>query len=311
MKITIIERGSSIPANKYGGTERVIWGLGYELSKLGHHITFVVPEGSSCPFAKIVEYNPDVPINSLIPKDTDFVHLNFIPDQEPDFPYLVTMHGNPSKEEKLPPNTVFVSKNHANRYNSTTFVHNGLLWEDYPRVDLTLKRDYLHFLAKASWKIKNLSGATEIAIKSGNKLKVMGGEKWKMYNIKRNPLYTLNSKIEYLGMVDNQKKVQVMQQSKGLLFPVLWDEPFGLAMIESLYAGCPVFGTKKGSLPEIVTDNVGFLSDDPSEIIESIQSSHFTPIECHQYAITNFNAKKMALKYLEYYQKVLEGENLT
>ncbi len=311
MNITIVERGSSIPAIKYGGTERVIWGLGYELSKLGHKVTFIVPFGSSCSFANIIDYHPNISINKIIPRDTDIVHMNFVSDENLDFPHLVTMHGNPPHEEPLPINTVFVSQNHANRYNSTAFVHNGLLWEDYPRADLTLKRDYLHFLAKASWKIKNLSGASEIAIKSGNELKVMGGDKWKMCNIKRNPLYTLNPKIEYLGMVDNQTKVEVMQQSKGLLFPVLWDEPFGLAMIESLYAGCPVFGTKKGSLPEIITENVGFLSDNPSEIIESIKSSYFTPIECHQYALSNFNAKKMTLKYLKYYQKILDGENLT
>src|SRR5690606_2511330 len=138
MKITIVERSSPIPAHKYGGTERVIWGLGYELSKLGHKVTFVVPKGSSCSFADVIEHNPDVAISSLIPKDTDIVHMNFVPD-DLNFPFLVTMHGNPAKGEKLPLNTVFVSKNHANRHNSDSYVYNGLLWEDYPKVDLTLK----------------------------------------------------------------------------------------------------------------------------------------------------------------------------
>src|SRR5690606_35140220 len=157
---------------QYGGTERVIWGLGYELSKLGHKVTFVVPKGSFCSFADVIEYNPLVSLNSIIPKDTNFVHINFNFQEDLDFPCLITMHGNPAKGEKLPLNTVFVSKNHANRHNSDSYVHNGLLWEDYPEVDLTLKRNYLHFLAKASWKIKNLSSACEIAVKSENKMKV-------------------------------------------------------------------------------------------------------------------------------------------
>lgn len=310
MKITIVERGSSIPADKYGGTERVIWGLGYELSKMGHKVTFIVPKGSSCPFADIVEYNTEVSLNSLIPKDTDIVHMNFVPDEELDFPFLVTMHGNPTEEEKLPSNTVFVSENHANRYNSDAFVYNGLLWEDYPKVDFSLKRTYYHFLAKASWKIKNSAGAAEIVVKSKNKLKVMGGDKWKWHNFKRKPFYSLHPNVEYLGMVDNQTKIQVMQQSKGLLFPVLWDEPFGLAIIESLYAGCPVFGTKKGSLPELINENVGFLSNDPYEITEKLKTNSFDPKECHQYAMENFSAKKMTLKYIEYYQKILNNETL-
>lgn len=309
MKITIVERGSPIPAHKYGGTERVIWGLGYELSKLGHKIAFVVPKGSSCPFANVIEYNPDVTVSSLIPKDTDIVHMNFVPD-ELDFPFLVTMHGNPTKEEELPLNTVFVSENQAKRYGSDVFVYNGLLWEDYPKVDLTLKRNYLHFLAKASWKIKNLSGANEIAIKSGNKMKVMGGERWKWYNFKRKPLYSLHPYIEYLGMVENQTKIRVMQESKGLLFPILWDEPFGLAMIESLYAGCPVFGTKNGSLPELINENVGFLSNDEHEIINAIKEKKFSPQTCHEYAVKHFNAKVMTENYLKLYQKVIKGENL-
>lgn len=243
MNIVIVDRGNKIPAKKYGGTERVIWGLGYELNKMGHQVTFIVPSGSSCNFGNVIAYDPEINLNQLIPKNTDIVHMNFIPLNELHYPHLITMHGNAKKNDVFPLNTVFVSKNHAKRNNSEIYVYNGLLWDDYPKIDLTKNRDYLHFLAKASWKIKNLSGAAKIAVKSKNKLQVLGGEKWKMYNLKRKPLYTLNPKIKYLGQVDNFQKMEAMQHSKGLLFPVIWDEPFGLAMIESLYAGCPVFGT--------------------------------------------------------------------
>lgn len=310
MKIVIIERGSKLPAVKYGGTERVVWGLGYELNALGHDVTFIVPEGSICPFAKVITLDETVNINSLIPADTDIVHLNYVPKDQVEFPYIFTMHGNTQPEEILPLNSVFVSKNHAIRNNSDVFVYNGLLWEDYPKVDLTKKRNYLHFLAKASWKVKNLASSAKIAVKSNNKLEVMGGEKWTAYNLKRKPLFTLSPSVHYNGQVDNQQKLKIMQESKGLLFPVLWDEPFGLALIESLYCGCPVFGSERGSLPELITEDVGFLSNDDNELITAIKTKSFKPEVCHNYAKNNFSAKVMTENYLRLYEKVLAGEIL-
>lgn len=309
MNITIVSR-DKIPATKYGGSERVIWGLGYELSKMGHQVTFIVATGSSCDFGEVIVYDPQVDLENLIPKDTDIVHMNFVPQKELSFPYLITMHGNTGKDDKLPLNTVFISKNHAKRNNSIVFVYNGLLWKDYPSIDLGLKRDHFHFLGKASWKVKNLKEAAKIAIKSKNKLKVLGGEKWKMYNFKRKPFYTLNPDVSYYGFVDNLLKMEIMQHSKGLLFQVKWDEPFGLALIESLYAGCPVFGSKKGSLPELISKDIGFLSDDIDKIIEAVKTRKFDPIICHKHAIKNFNSKVMTDNYLKLYQKILVGETL-
>ncbi len=310
MKIVIVERGSKLPAVKYGGTERVVWGLGYELSQLGHDVTFIVPKGSSCSFAQIITLDESVNINSLIPLDTDIVHLNYVPNDQVEFPYIFTMHGNTLPGEVLPLNSVFVSRNHATRNNSDVFVYNGLLWEDYPNVDLSKKRNYLHFLAKASWKIKNLSSSAKIAVKSGNKLEVMGGDKWTMYNLKRKPFFTLNPSVHYNGQVDNMQKVEIMERSKGLLFPVLWDEPFGLALIESLYCGCPVFGTLRGSLPELINEEVGFLSNDDNELINAIKSKTFNPDVCHTYAKDNFSAKIMTESYFKLYEKILAGEIL-
>lgn len=309
MRIAIIDRGKEIPAIKYGGTERVIWGLGYELAQLGHQVVFIVPKGSKCEWAEIINYDPEVDINSLIPENTDIVHMHFRPVTEPKVPYLLTMHSN-YPNDNLPINTVFISKNHAERFHSETYVYNGLLWSDYSNIDLDKKREHLHFLGKASWRIKNLAGASEKAIKSGNKLKVLGGKRWKMYNLKRNPLYTLHPKVSYCGMADNKKKMEIMEQSKGLLFPVKWDEPFGLAIIESLYAGCPVFGSKRGSIPELVPPSVGFTSNNREELINAIKTKSFDPYVCHEYASTNFSAKLMTENYLKLYERILKGETL-
>lgn len=310
MKIVIIDRGNKIPAQKYGGTERVIWGLGCELHRAGHEVVFIVPAGSECGFAEVITYNAETEIPNLIPRDTDLIHYNFVPEEIPEIPYIVTMHGNPAGNEVLPSNTIFVSSNHAKRHNSEAFVHNGLLWDEFPEINLKRQRTYFHFLGKASWKIKNVAGAAEVAIKSGNKLKVMGGKRWDFNMLKRSPYYLLNPKIEFLGMVDDKSKIQTMQESKGLVFPVLWDEPFGLAVIESLYAGCPVFGTPKGSLPELVNDEVGFLSNSMDELVQAVKEKHFDYEACHLYAKENFSAKKMTERYLYYYNRVLEGKSL-
>lgn len=310
MNIVIVDRGNPIPAKKYGGTERVIWALGHELNKQGHKVTFIVPDGSKCSFANIVVYDASKPLEQLIPTDTDLVHLFFMPEETITIPHLITMGANPSAGVEMPLNTVFVSKNHANRYNSDAFVHNCLLWSDYHKIDLGKKRTHLHFLAKGSWKVKNLSGSARIAVKSGNRLHVLGADRWKSYNFKRSPLYTLHPKVKYFGMADDLKKVEVMQESKGLLFPVKWHEPFGLAIIESMYCGCPVFGSDMGSLTELVTQETGFVSNDEEELIDAVKTMKFDTEVCHKYAVDNFNPEVITNKYLSLYDKVMAGETL-
>jgi glycosyltransferase involved in cell wall biosynthesis len=102
-----------------------------------------------------------------------------------------------------------------------------------------------------------------------------------------------------------------MESSKGLVFPVRWNEPFGLAIIESLFSGCPIFGTPYGSLPELVPPEVGFLSASSDELAEAMKDSQqWKPQVCRDYAVENFNSKKMALSYVEIYERVLAGETL-
>ena len=50
--------------------------------------------------------------------------------------------------------------------------------------------------------------------------------------------------------------------------PALWDEPFGITLIEAMVSGTPVLGTRRGSLPEIVSPEVGALGDTLEELVE-------------------------------------------
>lgn len=303
----LIQHNALLPISKYGGTERVVWWLGKHLAKMGHRIIFLVKAGSTCPFAEILAYDATKSLDEQIPDYVDVVHLNSV-FGETRKPQLLTAHGNSTFGEKLSINSVFVSKNHAERHGATAFVHNGLDFNEYGKPDLHSPRKHLHFLAKAAWRIKNVKGAIELARRSKNRLEVMGGNR---LNIKMGFRFTPYPSVRFHGMVGDVEKCQIMGQSKALLFPVLWYEPFGIAIIESLFMGCAVVGTPYGSLPEIVTDEVGFLSVHKSELVDKLLNiNEINPKTCHEYATDVFSAKAMARKYFEYYEEILAGRNL-
>ncbi len=304
----LIFNNNVLPVMKYGGTERLLWWLGKELTRQGHKVTFLAKEGTKSDFAKVIFYNLSVSINQQIPDYIDVVHLDHTPDEPITKPYIVMIQGNVDDFTPLDINTVFVSKNHANRCQSVAYVHNGLDLSDYGKPSFTQKRTHLHFLAKAAWRIKNVKGAIDIARASGNKLAVLGGTR---LNIKMGFRFTPYPSISFHGMIGGEEKNQLLNASKGLLFPVLWHEPFGIAIIESLYMGCPVFGTPYGSLPELVIPEVGFLSDKKSAIIAELSDiGRFDNKRCSAYVADNFGIEKTAKSYLKYYEMVLNNKKI-
>lgn len=307
----LIVNNSKLPVIYYGGTERVIWYLGKTLTSLGHKVSFLVAQGSTCDFAKIIERNPEIDVIDQIPADIDLVHFHFTPKgvEKLQVPYLITIHGNPNPAESLDKNAVFVSENHAKRHNAEAFVHNGLDWDDYGAVDLTRKRDYFHFLGKAAWRIKNVKGAINTTLKlNGERLHILGGSR---LNLKMGFRFTWQPRARFYGMVGGEEKMNQLKHSKGLVFPVRWHEPFGLAIIESLYFGAPVFGTSYGSLPELINKDIGFLSNSSTTLSEAMkQHKDYNPKTCHDYAKTYFNAEVMSKAYLNLYEKVIQGKEI-
>ena len=310
MRILIVFPGL-IPVYLYGGTQRVLWGLGKELAALGHEVSFLVKEGSTCDFAKIIPIDESKSIVEQISSDFDVVHFHFNPKgvETLKVPYLITMHGNRNDFTPFDKNTVFVSQNHAARFGSDSYVHNGLDWSEYKKAELKNKRSYFHFLGNAAWRVKNVKGAIDVIKKSKTeRLHVLGGVR---FNFKMGIRLTFSPKIRFFGMVGGQEKMELLNGSKGLVFPVKWHEPFGLAITESLYYGSPVFGTPYGSLPELVTKEVGFLSNQSDELANAIlESNQYSRQKCHEYARDIFNSKVMALAYLKKYETVLSGEKL-
>ncbi|WCM93425.1 glycosyltransferase [Acidovorax sp. NCPPB 2350] len=303
----LLVNNSPIPVYGYGGTERVIWDLGQTLVRLGHRVSYLVPEGSTCDFGRVLPIRPDAPWEPQIPDDVDITHFQFNPRAEIAKPYLVTEHGNARKPKPLPRNTVFLSRDHAQRYGSTEYVHNGLLWESYGGVDFTRPRGHYHFLGKAAWRVKNVSGAIRVAKLAGVELDVLGGDR---INFRRGFRWTLSRRIHFFGMVGGTQKTDLLNASRGLIFPVRWHEPFGLAVIESLYFGCPVFSTPYGALPELVPGDCGVLADNAPALAEAVRANRFDPRACHDHVVRHFGAERMARDYLRMYERVLAGETI-
>jgi len=296
-----------IPAPRYGGTERVLWWLGKKLTEMGHAVTYLSAPGSSSEFATVLEFDPQRLLDDQLPS-CDVVHLNGAWAEPPSRPHVCTLHGNSTPGTNLIPNTVFVSDNHARRHGGRVFVHHGLDIDAHAEPRLDAKGHHLVFLGKAAWRVKNVRGAIRIAKRAGRRLVVAGG-----YRFNRNMglRITLDRHVTFHGMVDDAQKRSLLATSRTLLNPVLWDEPFGLAMIEAMYYGNPVIGTPLGSLPEIVLPDVGFLSSSEVELVDALKDVEaFDPQRCHDYVCDAFNSTRMTRDYLRLYERVIAGEPL-
>ena len=295
-----------LPVKLYGGAERVIWDLCHMLFSLNNKVFLIAPTGSSCPYAEVIECDFNEGILGHIPADADIVHFFSPVPENYDGKFIYTLEGNAQFGVKLPQQTVFVSRNQAKRHGGECYVYNGLFPRD---VDLSLKRENFHFLGKAAWRRKNVKGAILCARKANRtQIDILGGTR---LNFKMGFRFTPDLHARFHGMVDDDFKNKVMPSSKGLVFPVRWHEPFGLAIIESLFAGCPVFGTPYGSLPELVSNDVGFLSAISDDLAEAMKDSgKWNSKLCRDYAMEKFHSRKMTLKYLTLYERVLAGEVL-
>ena len=73
--------------------------------------------------------------------------------------------------------------------------------------------------------------------------------------------------VRTLGQVGGAAKAHFLGRARALLFPIGWEEPFGLVMIEAMMCGTPVVALARGSVPEVVEDGItGFVCRDAAEL---------------------------------------------
>lgn len=300
MHIVIVDK-HRLPVYRYGGSERITWWLAKGLAQMGHRVTLLTHPKSQCLFAQVIPMDFKKPLEDQILKDADVVQFQFkVKNPSISIPYVVGIHGNGKPQETYDQNSVFLSKKHAENHGAVCYVYCGLDPDEYGVFDLSSPRKHFLFLAKASRKVKNLKACIRIARALNRPLAIVGGRGW-----------SWDRKIRYMGYLGGEKKNQVIRESIALLFPVLWEEPFGLAIIEALYHGCPVYGTQYGSLPELVPKDVGFLSNEIEKIIQSLREGiFFERKRCHEWVCDQFLYTHMAQRYVQLYEKVCAGEKL-
>ena len=73
--------------------------------------------------------------------------------------------------------------------------------------------------------------------------------------------------VRHFPTLPNAEVVALMGRARAFVFPISWDEPFGLVVAEAMAAGTPVVATPRGSLPELVEHGVtGFLGETDEEL---------------------------------------------
>ena len=286
-----------LPVEGYGGTQRVVAALVRGLAAHGHRVTLIAQPGTKIPeAAKIVEVQPrklhDTDLAPFVPDGADVLHAHFLMKQAPNgVPFVQTLHGNLKAGAAAPPNNVFLSRDHARRYGSTTFVYNGL---DPKEFFLRKRKESWDLFLGRLHSAKGYQWAVEAAKRTGRQLIVAGG--WRP---------TFSGSVKYVGEVDGGRKRALLARARCLWMPAQWDEPFGLTTIEALFSGTPVLGTRRGALPEVLTPAVGAFGDTLDAMIKAAESIARDPVECRAHAERYFSHLVMAQEYVRMYEGVI------
>lgn len=314
MKIVLFHP-ALLPPPDYGGVERVVLWLARGLVERGHQVWVAALAGSQLPEGtEPLEIErgrtSDLDLLPRLPGGVDIVHFMAPPAREtlaklPCAPVL-TVHGNGKPGEKFPRCSVFLSRDHARRHGAEFFVYNGIAPEESGFRPGRREPWYL-FLSKTSWRVKNLSGAMGLCRKAGVPLRIAGGRRPIGLRVRA----ALTPGFHWEGPVSGAKKANLLETARALLFPVLWDEPFGLVVAESLMAGTPVIASPRGSLPELISSEVGALPQSEDEWIELLQKPFSRePMACREWALKRFHYSVMAANYESAYSRVIAGEVL-
>ena len=169
--------------------------------------------------------------------------------------------------------------------------------------------DYLLFLGRLSPE-KGPHRAIDVADEAGLPLKIAGKmrDAAEKYYFEAEVRPRLGERVEYLGEVSHAEKVELLQNARATLFPIQWEEPFGLVMIESMACGTPVIATRRGAVPEVVAHGrSGIIVEDVDEMAAALPvADALDPLECRRYVEERFSPQRMVRDYEAAYRAVLE-----
>jgi glycosyltransferase involved in cell wall biosynthesis len=332
----------SVPPKGYGGTERVVSWLTEELVRMGHDVTLFAT-GDSETEARLVAGSPRalremngygdalahhyLLMEKLVQQADQFdiihAHLDYLL-----FPFLrsnklksvTTLHGRldlPSLEplyrefKDIP----LVSISETQRLPLSFANWQGNVYHGLP-ADLyefnEKPSDYLLFLGRIC-PDKGVDKAIEIATRAGIHLKIaakIDPVDVEYFESVIKPLLDQPG-VEFLGEAGQSEKNELIGGAKAMLFPILWPEPFGLVMIESMACGTPVIAFNCGSVPEVMEHGVsGYICSTTDEAVEHLKEiDNFNRAGCRAVFDRRFTVSAMAHGYTDVYERILHVDD--
>jgi glycosyltransferase involved in cell wall biosynthesis len=184
-------------------------------------------------------------------------------------------------------------------------VYNALKAADYPfRRD---KDDFVLFMGRMS-PDKGAHLAIDAARSAGRRIVLAGKIKEEIehtyFEAEVKP--RLGGDAEFIGEANMTAKKELYASAHCLVFPIRWDEPFGLVMIEAMASGTPVVALDRGSVPEVVVDGVtGFIRAEPEELPTAINAAGtIDPLACRHHVEERFDVSTMAAGYERVYARI-------
>lgn len=342
MKIAIL---SSIhwrtPPEKYGPWELITSYITEGMVKKGHQVTLYAT-GDSQTKAKLrwVCPQPLFKDPNLEPKVYQYLHtaLAFEEAEKYDIihnhydayplvfsklvrtPIVTTIHGFSSpqvtKIYRRYSNTFYVSisladRKHSPDLNYVANIYHGIPIEKYQFNNKP--ENYFCFLGRIS-PDKGVHLAIKLAKQTGTKLLIAGlvsPENKKFFENEIKP--NLNQKIQYLGLITEEEKKELLKNAVGFLHLNTYPEGFGITLIESMASGTPVIGMKLGSIPEVIEDKkTGFVVNTLEEAEAAIKKiDQISRKDCRERVEKHFTVERMVDEYEKVYRQILEEKKTT
>ncbi len=325
-----------LPPQGYGGIEAVCAGLADALVARGHEVTVIGAgrNGTRARFRRTYDTPPGARIGEPMPEvvhaaaagrilaelDADIVHDHSLAGpllaRGRDVPTVVTVHGPVTGEagdyyRQLGDSVQLIAISDAQRrtapdLNWCATVHNAIDAEGFPFREE--KEDWVLFLGRCA-PDKGMHLGIDAARAAGRKIvlaaKCTEPAETAYFETEIKP--RLGPDTEWLGEVGGEQKKDLLSRARCLLFPIQWEEPFGMVMIEAMACGTPVVALRRGSVPEVVTCGVtGMVCNDPAELADAINAADaIDPAACRNDVLTRFHPAAMAAGYEKAYRWAL------
>ena len=326
----------TIPPEGYGGVESVVAGLVDGLVDRGHRVTLLAAGDHATRAQRFIRTWDEHPVDQLgeaLPEvvntarvaaligagtEYDVVHDHSLAGpllaRGRRAPTVVTVHGpmNELADVYRPlgadVSLVAISENQrrsAADLNWVATVHNAIDVSSFPFRDR--KDDYVLFLGRFH-ETKGPHLAIDAARAAGVRILLAGKcaepPEQEFYEAEIAP--RLGPDAVYVGDADSTQKRRLLAGARCLLFPIRWDEPFGMVMVEAMACGTPVVALSNGSVPEVVVDgSTGVVVEHERELPDAIARARgLDPADCRRHAETCFGIEAMAAGYEEVYRSV-------